>query len=87
MLTVTDPASARLAHLLNEKAKDAVVRIIRFKNRLRLRLDHLRPADSTYSHNGRVVLVIGERTSASLASQKLGVRETDSGPRLSLRSN
>ena len=86
MLTLTDPAGARLAHLLNAKAEDAVVRIIRRKRRLQLRLGRLRPNDQTFAHNGRVVLAIDERMGTSLSLRKLGVRNTDSGPRLSFKS-
>jgi hypothetical protein len=86
MLTVTTPAGVRLTHLLQTKAQDAVLRIFTRKRRLRLGVGHLRPDDRTFAHDGRVVLVLDARMSRSLAQHKLDVRETQTGPRLSLKS-
>jgi hypothetical protein len=86
MLTVTNPANLRLAHLLETKAQDAVLRIFTRKRKIRLGVGHLRPDDRTFAHDGRVVLVLDARMSRSLAQHKLDIRETTKGPRLSLKS-
>jgi hypothetical protein len=86
MLTVTNPAGVRLAHLLETKAEDAVLRIFSRKRKFRLGVGHLRPDDRTFAHDGRVVLVLGARMSKSLAQHQLDIRETKKGPRLSLKS-
>jgi len=87
MLKVSVPAAARMAHLLDAKPGNAVLRIIRHKQRLRMRLDRLRPGDQTFAHNGRVVLALDRRLGTTLALRQLDIRETDAGPRLRLRSN
>ncbi len=86
MLTVTNPAGVRLAHLLETKAENAVLRIFTRKRRLHLGVGRLRPDDRTFAHDGRVVLVLNARMSRNLAQHKLDVRETKLGTRLSLKS-
>jgi hypothetical protein len=86
MLTVTETAAARLQQLLRCSNDGAVVRIIRRERRLKLRKSRLREGDTQFSHGGQVVLVLGERASLALASRTLDVRQTESGPRLSLKS-
>lgn len=85
MLVVTETAGARLNHLLSTLAEDSVARIVRGKSRLRLRRDHVRPNDKTFAHNGRIVLALDKKMSASLSSRELELRETDDGPRLGLK--
>jgi hypothetical protein len=86
MLTVTSPAGARLAHLLETKGDDAVARIFFRNEKFRLGVGRLRPADRTFAHDGRVVLALDARISRSLEKHRLDVRETGSGPRLRLKS-
>ncbi len=86
MLNVTNPASARLAHLLESKGAAAVARIFFRKQKFRLSVGALRPDDRTYAHEGRVVLAIDASISRSLTKHKLDVRETTAGPRLRLKS-
>lgn len=85
MLKVSTPAAAQLAQLLNPRANDAVVRIIRRKNRLRLRWSLVRPGDQTFAHDGRVVLALDDRMGKSLSKRQLEVRQTDAGPRLRMK--
>jgi hypothetical protein len=86
MLIVTNPASARLADLLKTRADDAVLRIYSRNHRLRLGVGHLQPDDRTFAHEGRVVLALNPRISRSLAEHQLDIRQTKTGPRLSLKS-
>ncbi len=84
MLTVTDNACAHLSEkLLNFPAK-AVLRIVRKSGRMKLRIGGRRPSDETFDHNGRIVLVLGERAAAHVADKTLDVRETEGGPKLRL---
>jgi hypothetical protein len=85
MLTVTSPASARLAHLLEFKGDAAVARIFFRKQKFRLSVGAVRPDDRTFAHQGRVVLAIDARIAKLLAEHRLDVRETNSGPRLNLK--
>ena len=87
MLKVSIPAAARMAQLLSAKADDAVLRIIRSKDRLRLRLGRMHPGDQTFAHNGRVVLAIDQRVGSSISLRQLDIRQTDTGPRLRLKSS
>jgi hypothetical protein len=76
-----------MAHLLKAKADDSVLRIIRRKQRLRLRLSNVRSGDQTFAHDGRVVLALDQRIGTSLSLRQLDVRQTDTGPRLRLKSS
>ena len=48
-------------------------------------LDHPRPADETFIHEGKKVLVLNERASKGMANMTLEVANTEVGPRLKLR--
>jgi hypothetical protein len=85
MLTVTDPAAARLQQLLKRSDDGSVVRIVRRERRLKLQKSRPRAGDTEFTHGGRVVLVLGRRASQALTSRTLGVRQTEAGPRLSLK--
>ena len=85
MLLVTTPAAARMAHLLNAKPGNSVLRIVREKQRLRLRLGIVRPGDQTFAHDGRVVLALDQTVGTSLSLRQLDLRQTDEGPRLRLK--
>ena len=88
MLKVTISAAARMAHLLKAKADDAVLRIVRHKDRLRLRTDVLHPGDQTFAHDGRVVLALDQRVGTDLTLRQLDVRMTDAGlPKLRLKTS
>ena len=89
MLTVTEAAAGRLAEKLANKSAgdDFALRFIRQEKRRRwtLRLDKFCPSDATFSHEGRIVLVLDEQSSHLLRNRMLDTRETDEGPRLRLR--
>lgn len=86
MLTLTPPAAARLSFLLNDVSLDRAVRIVRRKQRLKLRRDYARTGDTTFAHQGRTVLVLDARMAESLTARTLDIRETDTGPRLRLKA-
>jgi len=91
MFTLTAAAGARLAQKLAKKsAGDDVA--LRFTRRGKprgwtLRLDKPFPSDATFTHEGRIVLVLDERASQMLRNRMLDVRDTDEGPRLRLRGH
>ena len=86
MLTVTETASARLGELLGKSPDGEVMRIVRLNRRARMRRDRVRPHDTTFSHKGRVVLVLDGSVATALAARTLDVRQAPSGPRLRLRT-
>ena len=86
MLTVTETASARLGELLSESPDGEVMRIVRLNRRARMRRDRARPDDTTFSHNGRVVLVLDGPVATALAARTLDLRQAPTGPRLRLRA-
>lgn len=84
MLSISDPAAARMTDLLVPRADDAVLRIVRRDGRYRLRVSRVLPGDQTFAHAGRVVLALDEQTKKSLAQRSLGLRHSATGPRLNL---
>ena len=86
MLTITDTASARLGELLSDSPDDEVMRIVRQDRRARMRRDQARPEDTVFTHNGRVVLVLDGAMADSLTARTLDVRQSATGPRLSLKA-
>jgi hypothetical protein len=86
---MTDAAGARLARRLVKKnaADDVAVRFVRDAKRKgwAIELDTARPSDVTFSHEGRLVLLLDEASSVLLKNKMLDERETDEGPRLRLR--
>lgn len=86
MLTLTTSAAARLSSLLSGASLDRAVRLVRQNERLKIRRDQARAGDTTFAHEGRVVLVLDARMAKSLQSRTLDVRETDRGPRLRMTS-
>ena len=89
MFIMTKAAGARLADRLAKQSagEDVAMRFNRHRKRRgwTLRLDKPCTSDATFFHNGRIVLVLDERSSHSLRNRMLDVRETDEGPRLRLR--
>jgi len=89
MFTLTEAAGARLADKLAKKSAgdDVALRFTRQgeQRRWTLRLDKHCPADTTFSHEGRIVLMFDEQSSHLLRNRMLDIRETDEGPRLRLR--
>jgi hypothetical protein len=88
MLTVTTAALDRLStKLARKKAGEGMaLRFTRRPGGWRLRLDRADPADKTYTHEGRNVLLLDQDVSRAMASMTLDVRVTNRGPRLRLRA-
>ena len=86
MLQVSTHAATRMAQLLNAKPENAVLRIVRRDQRLRLRLGTVRPGDQTYVHDGRVILALDKSIGTTLSLRQLELRQTDDGPRLRLKA-
>jgi hypothetical protein len=74
-----------MAHLLNTRPDNAVLRIVRQKQRLRLRLGTVHPGDQTFVHDGKVVLALDEHMGTSLTFRQLDLKETEGRPRLRLK--
>lgn len=87
MLAVTDAAKDRLVVKLDRRkaGEGQGLRFRRTKTGWRLRLDRARPEDTTFTHAGRHVLLLDPRVAVAIADRTLDVRQTDDGPRLTLR--
>jgi len=87
MFRVTAAALNRLSSkLIGKKANDdEAFRFTEKKGGWALCLDCARPTDTTFSHDGREVLLMDAEVSRAMAGMKLGVKRTNSGPRLRLR--
>jgi hypothetical protein len=86
MLTVTEGARDRLASKLANKsaADDVAMRFTRKKNGWKLRMDQGRPDDTTYTREGRSILLLDANVSKAMTAMKLDVRSTKAGARLIL---
>ena len=86
MLTVTIIARDRLASKLacRKVSDDVAARLIRKSGNWKLRLGHARPTDTEIVHKGRIVLLLGRTVSKAMANRTLDVKETETGPRLTL---
>ena len=87
MLTVTLAARDRLTWKLAHKhaADDVSMRFTRQAGGWKLSLDHAGPADTAITHEGRNVLLLDKTVALAMKDKKLDVRNTDAGPRLTLR--
>ncbi len=87
MFEVTAPALDRLSRKLTDKKAndDEAFRFTRGTGGWKLRLDCERPADTSFSHDGRRVLSLDAAVSQAMTNVTLDVRSTDSAPRLRLR--
>ena len=89
MFTLTEAAGIRLAQKLAKKSagEDVALRFVRQRKQRcwALRLDKPCPSDATFSHAGRIVLMLDEQSSHRLRNRMLDIRDTDEGPRLRLR--
>ena len=86
MLTITDTASARLGEMLSDSPGGEVMRIVRQNRRARMRRDQARPDDTVFTHQGRVVLVLDGVVADALSARTLDLRQSSTGPRLSLKA-
>ena len=87
MLTVTDAAGTRLAHIIDreERLDDVAVRLTHDGRRIAMAVEGERLGDTPFKHNGRTVLLLDERVSQLLESRTLDVKQTDKGDRLTLQ--
>jgi hypothetical protein len=87
MLTVTTGALGRLSSKLTcrNAGEEMALRFTRALGGWRLSLDSVCPADKTFSHEGRKVLLLDSTASKAMRNMTLDVRSTRKGPRLSLR--
>ncbi len=85
MLNVTDKAGVRLTEILSGQPADSAMRIVRKDGRMKMRLASPRPNDTTFDHNGRIVLVLAEDVSAHFEGGTLDLRNTNRGPKLHIR--
>jgi len=87
VLTVTSQTLARFAQLLDGNGDGDVFRIALVEQDLSLVPDEVRDGDSTFDHEGRVVLVIEERLAGMMAGMTLALEDSDEGSFLTLTQN
>ena len=86
MLSVTKAACDRLLSKLTDReaADELALRFTRKTDGWLLTLDHQRPADKTFTCEGRNVLLLDANVSQAMSGMTLDVRDTEAGPRLKL---
>ena len=86
MLTLSYTASEYLDLLLGETnaPDDDAIRLVLEGDGFKLEYDTARPGDTTFDHEGIVVLVIDEQVSGILADMKLDVKVTGEESKLVL---
>lgn len=84
MLIVTDAACSYAAQVLDnaDAPDDVAVRLLIDGDDLAMQMDKPSEGDSTFDHDGRVVLIIAEDVVAAIGIQTLDIDETDDGPTL-----
>ncbi|MEX2287595.1 MAG: hypothetical protein WD648_10935 [Planctomycetaceae bacterium] len=85
MLTITPTAYARLSKQLVDRPDDVAVRIILREGRVKFRRGRHRTGDTVFNHEGRPVLLVGQRTAKKIGNRTLDALETVDGQRLRLR--
>jgi Fe-S cluster assembly iron-binding protein IscA len=85
MLIVTDKAGVRLPEIVSVHLANSAMQIVCNDARLKMRLASPRPSDTTFDHNGRIVLVRAEKVSAHFEGRTLDLRDTDHEPQLHIR--
>ncbi len=83
MLTLTDSAGTRLAHMVRQRGltEDVAIRFVYGDDGFTIRPDSERPGDTTFEHGGRRVLLLDKPISELLANETLGA----DGPTLTFR--
>jgi hypothetical protein len=86
MLNVTAAARDRLLSKLVRKqaADDVALRFTRKRKGWKLRLDDVRPDDTTFTYAGRTVLLLDAAVSKAMAALTLDVSRSATGARLRL---
>ncbi len=87
MVTVTYSAAEHLAYTLSEhEVRDEVVLRIKFtKGGVEIQQDKMRPGDETFDHNGKVVMVLAQKTSQLLGNKTIDLTTDDGESRLILK--
>jgi len=86
LLLVTKAARARLLSKLNRRnaGEGIAFRFLRMDNGWKLRPDRAHPDDTSFSHEGRDVLVLDSSVAAAMGGMTLDVRQTVKGAKLDL---
>lgn len=87
MLAVTKPALERLSRNLTRRgvAEGMALRFARQDGRWTLLLDRESAEDTSFSHDGRTVLLLDEAVSEAMANMTLDAKKTGGRSRLKLR--
>ena len=87
MFTVTEAALDRLTRKLARKkaADEQAMRFAEKEGGWRLRLDCQGPDDTVFAHRGRNVLLLDQAVALAMTNKTLDARNTEAGPRLTLR--
>jgi hypothetical protein len=86
MFTVSETATAHLAQMLTSvKAPgEAAVRLVAQEQGLTLELDIEREGDTTFSHEGKTVLLLDAQVAGFLEDSTLSIEQSPEGPQLTL---
>ena len=84
MLTITEAAAAYLANKLDEEPAGEAVRFVFGLQGLEPQPSVVLPGDTTFEHQGRIVLVLDKTMSQMLEDKTLDVEETKDGSTLRL---
>jgi len=87
MLAITQSAGDYLTRLLVEAQApdDKCVRLATKGDRLMMQFDKEEPGDTTFSHEGRTVLVVDQELAQGLQGRKITVEEKEGGAHLVLK--
>ncbi len=84
MLSLSYTAAEHLAYMLADAnaPEDAVIRVVVEDEKFGLKIDTVRPGDTTFAHAERTVLVINAQISGSFADKRLDLHVVDDQPEL-----
>lgn len=86
MLTVTDDARVFLKDMIekNEFPQDTTIRLVTNAEGLGLAPDTPNDEDTTFEHDGRIVLAVATPIATQLADKSLSIDQTEQGPTLAI---
>ena len=86
MLTVTDDAKVFLKDMIekNEFPEDTTIRLVASAEGLGLSPDSTNEEDTTFEHDGRIVLAVATPIATQLADKSLSIDQTEQGPALAI---
>ncbi len=86
MLTVTDDARVFLKDIIDQNGlpEEATIRLVVSDEGLGLAPDTPNDQDTTFEHDGRVVLAVATPIATQLAEKSLGIDQTENGPALAI---